>query len=180
MRFAMTRTFALLMGIISTGRKRHRESGMNFKKQTSTFVPAMVATSAIWLILFFLAAGLSWGDDSSRALTLIVCRAGHVLGIPVGMLASPYESEGGHFQKLGGLIASFFSGFVLSQFVELKEKISPTADLALGRILLFCAFFVLSAVQTFVFRRYSDITREKDVYSADNPMSNHVENSIDS
>ena len=124
-------------------------------------------TTAVWLGLFLLAGALSWGDINALALTWIVCLSGHVLGIPVGMLASPYRSEGGHFQKTGGLIAYFFSGFVLSEFVELNASIDITNDLQYGRMILFNAFFVLSAVQTFVFRRYSDESRQKDAYSPD-------------
>ena len=90
---------------------------------------------------------------------------GYVLGIPIGMAASPYKEEGSHFKTIGGLVASFLSGFLASKLAELDFKeIFLSAPLQSGRSMLFVSFFVLGIVQTFMFRRYYDAKRPRDRY----------------
>ena len=137
------------------------------RKYTSTFVPAMRLMISMWVGLIVLGVFLDTQSYGAVALTLIICLCGNVLGIPLGMLASPYEKEGSHFQKLGALVATFFSGVVVSQFGEWAAEVDLSRDVDLGRIFLFVAFFVLGAIHTFVFRRYSDETRAKDNITSD-------------
>ncbi|MCP4767420.1 MAG: hypothetical protein GY875_14220 [Gammaproteobacteria bacterium] len=151
---------------------------MDSKTFTSTFIPATIVTSAMWAGLFIVAVFI--GDISLKvvALTWLICLTGNVLGIPLGMLASPYEKEGGHFQKIGGLIAGFFSGYLLSKSDTFISSIDFSDALTMGRILLFISFFVLGSLQTFIFRRYSDTTRELDSFKPES--TTEQENSSDS
>lgn len=128
----------------------------------------MLAMSSLFASLLVLATLLNLSDGlNSIALTWIICLSGNVLGIPIGMLASPYEGEGGHFEKLGALAASFASGYLLSQFSRHTAELDFSDSTLMGRTLLFVSFWVLGALQTFVFRRYSDDRRKKDVYQSE-------------
>lgn len=125
----------------------------------------MLAMSSLFAGLLALAALLSWPEGlHSVVLTWIICLSGNVLGIPFGMLASPYQGEAGHFRKLGAVVASFVSGYLLSQFGKHTADLNFSDSIFLGRTLLFVSFLVIGAIQTFVFRRYSDERRRKDVY----------------
>lgn len=151
---------------------------MDAKNFTSTLIPAAIITSAIWGGLFIVAIFIGEINLKVIALTWLICLAGNVLGIPLGMLASPFESESGHFQRIGGLIAGFFSGYLFSKADVFITNIDYSNDLTLGRVLLFISFFVLGAIQTFIFRRYSDVTREKESFM---PVPHtEQENSVDS
>jgi hypothetical protein len=139
---------------------------MNPKYCTSTFLPATIITSLLWAGLFLAAIFVGDIDVKVIALTLVICLTGNVLGMPFGMLASPYKSEPGHFERIGQLIAGFLSGYLLSKSDALINLIDLNSELAIGRIFLFVSFLVLGAVQTFIFRSYSDISREKGAYSS--------------
>ena len=133
---------------------------------TSTFVPASIF---VWS-LFFALLGLGFCLDglSEIPLTAIVCLSAYVLGVPIGMAASPYREEGSHFKTIGGLVASFITGLAASKLAGLTaEDMKATfldTTLKSGRSMLFLAFFVLGVVQTFMFRRYYDATRPRDQY----------------
>ncbi|MBI2089359.1 MAG: hypothetical protein HYT78_11535 [Deltaproteobacteria bacterium] len=133
---------------------------------TSTFLPASAVTWAVFAFLFYLAYRL---DPTQFPLTGIVCLAGYILGMPIGMAASPYKKEGSHFQALAGLVTSFLSGIVAGKLAELDfEQYFMSTPLNGGRALLFLSFSVLSMVQTFIFRRYFDTSRAHDIYQPTN------------
>jgi hypothetical protein len=132
---------------------------------TSTFIPGLIFTSSLCAGLFLFAVFLT-PDRSQVPLTSIICLTGYVLGIPIGMAASPYREEGSHFKTIGGLVASFISGLLASKLAELDFKaLFLGSSLQSGRLLLFLSFFVLGLVQTFMFRRYFDATRPRDQYA---------------
>ncbi len=138
---------------------------MKKPRWTSTFVPASILTSAIFCTLLVLAYFLN-KDAAEVALTGIICITGYVLGIPIGMAASPYKAEGSHFKSIGGLVTSFVSGLIASKLAELDFKeMLLSSSLQSGRAMLFLAFSVLGMVQTFMFRRYFDASRIHDGYS---------------
>jgi hypothetical protein len=142
---------------------------MRYKaRPTVTFLPATASLLALWVLLATLAFYLSPTD---APLTWIICLTGNIVGIPLGMLASPLKNEGLHFRVLGSWIATFASGYLLSKF-DLGSAAGVFAnDLALGRVLLFLAFLILGSVQTFVLRSYLDVDRPRDFYSEDDPES---------
>ena len=95
---------------------------------------------------------------------MLICLSGNVLGIPFGMLASPYKNEGGHFERISQIVAGFLSGYLLSKSDVVFKDMHFDNEIVVGRLFLFISFFVLGAVQTFIFRRYSDISRAKDTF----------------
>ena len=103
-----------------------------------------------------------WLCPDEAPLTWIICLTGNVIGIPIGIMASPHRAEASHFRVMGTWVATFVSGYVLS---KLDVNASTFAsDLQAGRALLFVAFLILGAVQTFVLRSYSDESRPQDYY----------------
>lgn len=130
---------------------------------TPTFIPA---TASLLLLWGFLAALACWLSPSNAPLTWIICLTGNIIGIPLGMLASPLHREGAHFQALGGWIATFFSGYLVSKLDLLDTSKLLASDLSIGRTLLFLAFVILGAIQTFVLRSYLDAARLRDYYTA--------------
>ena len=74
---------------------------MDANNFTPTFRPATIVTSAItsamWDSLFVIAIFIDELNPKVIALTWLICVAGNILGIPLGMLASLFENEGGHF-----------------------------------------------------------------------------------
>jgi hypothetical protein len=134
---------------------------------TTTFIPALCVT--VGLVVALVVVGILFHFQRSEfALTALVCLMGYILGIPIGMAASPYKEEGSHFKTIGSLVASFLSGFAASKIagLPLKETFFNSA-LQSGRSMLFISFFVLSVVQTFMFRRYYDAARAHDEYKPD-------------
>jgi len=132
-------------------------------RPTPTFIPATATLTLLWGGLIALAYWLSPRD---AALTWIICLTGNIVGIPLGMISSPLEREGTHFRVMGGWIATFASGYLLSKFDDLDVNSLVQNDLHAGRMLLFLAFLILGAVQTFVLRSYLDPSRTKDYYLA--------------
>lgn len=133
-------------------------------KETQTYWRGLVVTSA--LVLGLAVCGYFLQPDCAEIpLTAIICLTGYVLGIPIGMAASPHKDEASHFKVMGGLVALFVSGLVASKFVQLDFKETfLNSTLNSGRSMLFLSLFVLGIVQTFIFRRYSDATRLQDQY----------------
>ena len=70
---------------------------MDANNFTPTFRPATIVTSAMWDSLFVIAIFIGELNLKVIALTWLICVAGNILGIPLGMLASLFENEGGHF-----------------------------------------------------------------------------------
>ena len=127
---------------------------------TSTFVLAIIGT---YVVMLFHARFAYLLTPDTIALTGIVCAAGYVVGIPLGMAASPYESEGQHFRKIVGFIASFVSGIVAGKLAEFDfQRRILENEVNGGRLLLFTSFLIVSSVQTFIFRRYYDSRRPHD------------------
>jgi hypothetical protein len=140
---------------------------------TSTFVPASIVTGALFAALLRLGYFLD-PNRSEFPLTAIVCLTAYVLGIPIGMAASPYKEEGSHFKTIGGLVVSFITGLAASKLAELDFKETfLNSPLQFGRSMLFLAFFVLGLVQTFMFRRYFDATRPHDQYNEEKHPKDH-------
>jgi hypothetical protein len=136
---------------------------------TTTFLPALGFTMILGVVLIWLGCRLSPGP-SELTLTAIICAMAYLLGIPIGMAASPYKEEGSHFKTIGGLVVSFFSGLVASKLASMDFKATFLGSaLQSGRSMLFVSFFVLAVVQTFMFRRYYDVSRARDKY--DEPPS---------
>lgn len=119
----------------------------------------------LWVLLAVLAYWL--GSPPDAPLTWIICLTANIVGIPLGMAASPLEREGSHFRVLGGWIATFVSGYLLSKLDSVTAKSLVYTDLWFGRALLFTGFLVLGAVQTFVLRSYFDSKRPRDYYAAE-------------
>jgi hypothetical protein len=138
---------------------------MKKPRWTSTYIPASILIWALFVALLGFGYFLH-PDRSEFPLTAIVCLTAYVIGIPIGMAASPYREEGSHFKTIGGLVASFITGLAASKLAELnfKETFLNSA-LQSGRSMLFLAFLVLGLVHTFMFRRYYDATRPHDQYS---------------
>lgn len=128
---------------------------------TPTFKPAIVTLLMLWCLL---AASAIFLAPNAVALTGIICLAGNIVGIPLGMIASPLEREGSHFRAIGGWIASFFSGYLVSKLELLDTSLFLKDQLSMGRTLLFFAFMILGAVSTFVLRSYLDPLRPLDSY----------------
>ena len=138
-------------------------------RPTPTFVPATATLTLLWVILVALGY---WLCPRYAALTWIICLTGNIVGIPLGMISSPLEREGTHFRAIGGWIATFASGYLLSKLDGFNPLRLINDDLNAGRALLFLSFLILGAVQTFVLRSYLDPTRVKDYYlAADEPPS---------
>jgi hypothetical protein len=141
---------------------------------TTTFLPALSFTTFLGFVLLLLGY-LFYPDCSEFPLTAMICAMAYLLGIPIGMAASPYKEEGSHFKTIGGLVASFFSGLVASKFASLDFKDTFFGStLQSGRSMLFVSFFVLGVVQTFMFRRYYDVARlhdKYDIHASDGPPS---------
>jgi len=138
---------------------------------TTTFLPALFFTTFLCGALLCLGYRLS-PECSEFTLTAIICLMGYVLGIPIGMAASPYKEEGSHFKTIGGLVASFVSGLVASKLASLDVKeVFLSSALQSGRSMLFVSFFVLGVVQTFMFRRYYDADRLRDHYEKGQPRN---------
>lgn len=138
---------------------------MRSGNHSSTFVPATIILSALWVGLLTTAIFIGDCDIKVIALTIVICFTGSVLGIPLGMLASPFKNEAKHFVRIGQLVVGFISGYLLSRADMLFEDLETDSELVVGRIFLFVGFLVLGAVQTFVFRRYYDKGREMDTFS---------------
>ena len=133
-------------------------------KETPTYFWGLVVTSLL-VVGLALCGYLLQPDCAEVPLTAIICLTGYVLGIPIGMAASPHKDEASHFKVMGGLVASFVSGLVASKLVQLDFKETfLSSSLQSGRSMLFLSLFVLGIVQTFIFRRYSDTTRPRDQY----------------
>jgi hypothetical protein len=117
------------------------------------------------LFLWLLLMGLTyWLSPRDAPLTWIICLTGNILGIPLGMMASPLEREGTHFRAIGGWIASFASGYLLSKLEQFDASPMLKDEISIGRSLAFVAFLILGAVQTFVLRSYLDYERARDFY----------------
>jgi hypothetical protein len=117
--------------------------------------------SFLWVLLMIFTYCLSPKD---APLTWIICLTGSILGIPLGMMASPLEREGTHFRAIGGWIASFASGYLLSKLERFDASPLLKDEVSIGRSLAFVAFLVLSAIQTYVLRSYLDTERAHDFY----------------
>ncbi|HYW13978.1 MAG TPA: hypothetical protein VE871_18585 [Longimicrobium sp.] len=117
------------------------------------------------LFLWLLLMGLTyWLSPRDAPLTWIICLTGNILGIPLGMMASPLEREGTHFRAIGGWIASFASGYLLSKLEQFDPSPMLKDEISIGRSLAFVAFLILGAIQTFVLRSYLDSERARDFY----------------
>lgn len=131
---------------------------------TSTFLPALGFTSVLGLALASFGYAIH-SEKSEVPLTALICLLAYIVGIPLGMAASPYEKEGSHFKTIGGLIASFVSGLVASKVAALDFAATfLDSPLKTARTILFVSFFILGVVQTFMFRRYYDATRPREQY----------------
>lgn len=142
-------------------------------RPTATFLPATGTMLFLWLLLM----GLTyWLSPKDAPLTWIICLTGNILGIPLGMVASPLEREGTHFRAIGGWIASFASGYLLSTLEQFDASPMLKDEISIGRSLAFVAFLILGAIQTFVLRSYLDSDRGRDFYvvpenkAADQPV----------
>jgi hypothetical protein len=129
---------------------------------TPTFLPAALILLLFWWVLAALAFWLS--PKGAVSLTWIICLTGNIVGIPLGMFASPLQGEGSHFRVLGSWIATFFSGYLVSKLDLLDTAQLLADDLSIGRTLLFGAFLILGAVQAFVLRSYMDSIRLRDSF----------------
>ncbi|MBT5496305.1 MAG: hypothetical protein HOK54_11225 [Alphaproteobacteria bacterium] len=147
-----------MLNILKTSLAEH------LKGRTSTYLPSMLSTFMLFCSILILGA---WHSPSEIALTWLFCLTGFIIGIPLGMLASPYKGEGANFRLFGGLMATFLSGYVVS-----KLEVSTFTDLIedplnLARVLTVISMIILGVVQTFIFRTYSNVAREHDEIAAE-------------
>ena len=89
---------------------------------------------------------------------------GLAVGWAAGILAAPYESEQRPFEKIGGVVAAFITGFALSKVDSIFELwIDPARGPMIlerafaYRVLLFATSFILAAVVTYVGRKYVSV-----------------------
>jgi predicted neutral ceramidase superfamily lipid hydrolase len=138
-------------------------SPMKIPKWTSSFIPA---SAVMWAAFFLLAVAAYFLAPDDFAYTSIICLSGFVVGIPIGVMASPYKDEEYLFKTLAGFVASFVSGIIAAKFSEMKLDAALLGNpLFTGRALLFVSFLIIGVMQTFVLRRYFDKTRLHGSYS---------------
>ena len=125
---------------------------------TSKFIKLAISFGFAGLIALILFGILICLNDL-MALTSTVF--GLAVGWAAGILAAPYESEQRPFEKIGSVVAAFFTGFALSKVDSIFALwIDPARgpmilERALAyRVLLFATSFILAAVVTYVARKY--------------------------
>ena len=123
-------------------------------KLASSFGFAGLIALVLFGVLICLNDLMAW---TSTALGLAV-------GWAAGILAAPYESEQRPFEKIGGVVAAFITGFALSKVDSIFALwIDPARgpmilESALAyRVLLFATSFILAAVVTYVGRKYVSV-----------------------
>lgn len=97
-------------------------------------------------------------SPQSTAINFLLCIFGGVLGWVVGILLTPKsDEEAQNFQKVGGAILSFVTGYLVSKAdILFKQATEQKADMdaMLGKGLLFGSAFLVGALFVFVGRSY--------------------------
>jgi hypothetical protein len=138
----------------SQNQKTDKNKSINYKL-VGTGLSGLVFGVA--LIIF---AYLIGPQSDVYPITYIICISGSLLGWLIAIISTPYdktdEDKIGKFTKLVG---TFLTGYLLSKFDKVLEKIiDPTQILSslIGlRILLFICCFVVTFIIVFVYRQYA-------------------------
>ena len=133
------------------------------KNATPSFWWGIVGTSLPLTGLFLFGIALS---TTQWALTSIISGTAYVIGILIGIFVSPHKGEGANFRVIGGYVATFISGFVVSKVTSLDVMGLITNNignpLRSGRFLLAISMFLLGVIQTYFVRVYIDKNRQQD------------------
>jgi hypothetical protein len=127
---------------------------MNYKLIGSTTSTVILGAPLLVMTFYF---GSTPQDHCLNIMLLIVAL---LLGWVLGILVTPYDGdEQKQFTNFSKAISAFISGFVVAKIDKLVEHIlDPTVladSLALFRLTLFVAGFLLALIITFIYRRYA-------------------------
>ena len=133
------------------------------KDQQNSFNYKITATGFIGLALgiaLLVFAYLAGPQQHVYPITYIICICGSLLGWLIAIISTPYdktdEDKIGKFTKF---IGTFLSGYILSKFDKVIEKVIDPAQILSSligiRIILFVCCFTLTFIIVFVYRQYA-------------------------
>ena len=97
-------------------------------------------------------------QPAARSLNLLLCIFGGTAGWVVGILITPKQGEAKDFEKIGGALLTFVTGYGVAKLDQLFGLAMKTAadldDLFVARVLLAATTFFIGALFVFVGRRY--------------------------
>ena len=113
-----------------------------------------------------------------RSMNVLVCIFGATFGWITGILITPKRGEAKDFEKIGGAILTFITGYGLAKLDQLFglaiQKEFLLNELLIGRVLLAATSFFIGALFVFVGRRYWHEDTQPTL-AADAPLKGDVD-----
>ena len=96
---------------------------------------------------------------AARCINLLLCIFGGTAGWVTGILITPKKGEAKDFEKIGGALLTFVTGFGVAKLdqlfgLALDNQSALFDELFIGRVLFAATTFLIGALFVFVGRRY--------------------------
>jgi len=110
------------------------------------------------VFIYTLYAGYTLGINEKESIfNVLLCLAGGLAGWITGILITPKKGEKAEFQKIGGVLMTFVTGFLLAKLeplLDFQQNVASGNNDIINGVLLFSVSFGVGALYVFVGRKY--------------------------